>query len=114
MNIKLNPDSIRRAVMQEEARKIAHEAVVDQIDDKARSYDTAIAYVLHTEFGFGEQRISRFLRAVVDAHVYTRERYGVHYQDSAYYQLLRRDGIDMKKVEDELDKYTKERGIDVI
>ena len=43
MNIKLNPDSVRRAVMQEEARKIAHEAVVDQIDDKARSYDTAIA-----------------------------------------------------------------------
>ena len=43
MNVKLNPDSVRRAVMQEEARKIAHEAVVDQIDDKARSYDTAIA-----------------------------------------------------------------------
>ena len=47
MNIKLNPDSIRRAVMADEARRIAHEAVVDQIDDKARSYDTAIAYVLH-------------------------------------------------------------------
>ena len=113
MNIKLNPDSIRRAVMQEEARKIAHEAVVDQIDDKARSYDTAIAYVLHTEFGFGEQRISRFLRAVVDAHVYTRERYGVRYQDSAYYQLLRRDGIDMEKIEDELDEYANERGAGV-
>ena len=110
MNIKLNRDSIRRAVMADEARKIAHEAVVDQIDDKARSYDTAIAYVLHTEFGFGEQRIARFLRAVVDAHVYTRERYGTRYQDSAYYQLLRRDGIDMKKVEDELDDYAKERG----
>ena len=110
MNIKLNPDSVRRAVMQEEARKIAHEAVVDQIDDKARSYDTAIAYVLHNEFGFGEQRISRFLRAVVDAHVYTRERYGTRYQDSAYYQLLRRDGIDMQKVEDELDKYARDSG----
>ena len=111
MNIKLNPDSIRRAVMAEEARRIAHEAVVDQIDDKARSYDTAIAYVLHSEFGFGEQRIARFLRAVVDAHVYTRERYGTRYQDSAYYQLLRRDGINMKKVEDELDKYANERGV---
>lgn len=110
MNIKLNPDSVRRAVMKEEARKIAHEAVVDQIDDKARSYDTAIAYVLHSEFGFGEQRISRFLQAVVDAHVYTRERYGVRYQDSAYYQMLRRDGIDMSKIEDELDEYAKERG----
>lgn len=84
MNIKLNPDSVRRAVMQEEARRIAHEAVVDQIDDKARSYDTA--------------------------HVYTRERYGTKYQDSAYYQLLRRDGIDMTKIEDELDEYAKERG----
>lgn len=73
MNIKLNPDSVRRAVMQEEARKIAHDAVVD-------------------------------------AHVYTRERYGVRYQDSAYYQLLRRDGIDMAKIEDELDEYAKERG----
>lgn len=30
VNIKINPDSVRRAVMQEEARKIAHEAVVDQ------------------------------------------------------------------------------------
>ena len=110
MRVKLNPDSVRRAVMQEEARKIAHEAVVDQIDDKARSYDTAIAYVLHTEFGFGEQRISRFLRAVVDAHVYTRERYGTKYQDSAYYQLLRRDGIDMTKIEDELDKYANDIG----
>lgn len=110
VNIKINPDSVRRAVMQEEARKIAHEAVVDQIDDKARSYDTAIAYVLHSEFGFGEQRISRFLQAVVDAHVYTRERYGVRYQDSAYYQLLRRDGIDMSKIEDELDKYAEKRG----
>lgn len=101
MNIKLNPDSIRRAVMQEEARRIAHEA---------RSYDTAIAYVLHSEFGFGEQRISRFLRAVVDAHVYTRERYGTKYQDSAYYQLLRRDGIDMTKIEDELDEYANDIG----
>lgn len=110
MNVKLNRDSVCRAVMQEEARKIAHEAVVDQIDDKARSYDTAIAYVLHSEFGFGEQRISRFLQAVVDAHVYTRERYGVRYQDSAYYQLLRRDGIDMSKIEDELDKYAEKRG----
>lgn len=110
MRVKLNPDSVRRAVMQEEARRIAHEAVVDQIDDKARSYDTAIAYVLHTEFGFGEQRIARFLRAVVDAHVYTRERYGTRYQDSAYYQLLRRDGIDMEKIEDELDEYADERG----
>lgn len=110
MRVKLNPDSVRRAVMQEEARQIAHEAVVDQIDDKARSYDTAIAYVLHSEFGFGEQRIARFLRAVVDAHVYTRERYGTKYQDSAYYQLLRRDGINMTKIEDELDKYANERG----
>lgn len=110
MNIKLNPDSVRRAVMQEEARKIAHEAVVDQIDDKARSYDTAIAYVLHNEFGFGEKRVRRFLHAVVDAHIYTRERYGTRYQDSAYYQLLRRDGIDMDEIEDELDKYAEERG----
>lgn len=92
MNVKLNPDSVRRAVMQEEARKIAHEAVVDQIDDKARSYDTAIAYVLHNEVGFGEQRIRRFLRAVVDAHVYTR------------------DGIDMEIIEDELDEYAKDKG----
>ena len=38
MNIKLNPDSIRRAVMQEEARKIAHEAVVDQIEDELDAY----------------------------------------------------------------------------
>lgn len=30
MNIKLNRDSVRRAVMDEEARKIAHQAVVDQ------------------------------------------------------------------------------------
>lgn len=110
MNIKLNRDSVRRAVMDEEARKIAHEAVVDQIDDKARSYDTAIAYVLHTEFGFGEQRISRFLRAIIEAHIYTRDRYGARYQDSAYYQLLRRDGIDMGEIEDELDKYAEERG----
>ena len=110
MNIKLNPDSVRRAVMADEARRIAHEAVVDQIDDKARSYDTAIAYVLHNEVGFGEQRIRRFLRAVVDAHVYTRERYGTRYQDSAYYQLLRRDGRDMEIIEDELDEYAKDKG----
>lgn len=114
MNIRLNPDSIRRAVMQEEARKIAHEAVVDQIDDKAKQYDIILAYVLHTEFGFGEQRIRRFLHAIVDAHIYTRDRYGARYQDSAYYELLRRDGIDMGEIEDELDKYAEERGIDVI
>lgn len=46
----------------------------------------------------------------VDGHVYTRERYGVRYQDSAYYQLLWRDGINMTKIEDELDEYAKERG----
>lgn len=110
MNVRINRDSIRRAVARQEANELAHEAVVAQIDDKARQYDTILAYVLHYEFGFGEKRIRRFLHAVIDAHIYTRERYGAQYQDSAYYQLLRRDGIDMKKVEDDLDKYAEETG----
>lgn len=110
MNIKLNRDSVRRAVMQEEARKIAHEAVVDQIDDKAKQYDAHIAYVLHVKYKKGQRAILSFLKDLIDTHVYTRDRYGARYQDEAYYQLLRRDGIDMTKIEDELDKYVKERG----
>lgn len=113
MNIRLNHDSVRRAVMQEEARKIAHKAVVDQIDDKAKQYDAHIAYVLHVKYGKGQKAILNFLKALIDTHVYTRDRYGVRYQDSAYYQLLRRDGIDMKKVEDELDEYAKLKEVDV-
>ena len=110
MNIKLNRDSVRRAVMQEEARKIAHEAVVDQIDDKAKQYDAHIAYVLHVKYGKGQKAILNFLKALVDTHVYTRDRYGTRYQDEAYYQLLRRDGIDMDEIERKLDKYAEERG----
>ena len=81
------------------------------INANAERYDTITAYVLHTKYGFGRKRIFDFIKSTIDAHIYTNDLYGQEYQDSAYRELLRRDGIDMHEIESELDAYAKEKGI---
>ena len=51
------------------------------------------------------------IKCIIDSHIYTKERYGEEYQDSAYFLALKDKGIDMEEIEKELDEYAKERGI---
>ena len=51
------------------------------------------------------------IKCIIDCHIYTKERYGEEYQDSAYFLALKDKGIDMEEIEKELDEYAKERGI---
>lgn len=51
------------------------------------------------------------MKCIIDSHIYTKERYGEEYQDSAYFLALKDKGIDMQEIEKELDEYAKERGI---
>lgn len=74
--------------------------------------DTILAYALSERFGFGRKRITDFLKEIIDCHIYTKDRYGEKYQDSAYAEELREKGIDIEEIEKELDDYAKERGIE--
>ena len=80
-----------------------------------------IASMLEKAFNDGKSSPRRAARNLVDLGVaFSKGRFQKRFlvyaqemlqdQDSAYYQLLRSDGIDMEIIEDELDKYAKERG----
>ena len=108
---RIGSDKIMTAAIKSEIRKSAADTVQEQINNSAGRYDTILAYALNDRFGFGRKRIIDFLKCIIDNHIYTKERYGEKYQDSAYFLALRNKGIDMEEIEKELDEYAKERGI---
>jgi len=91
-------------------KTIVRQLTQNAINDQAERYDMILAYVLHSK-RHTRKYILDFLRSIIDAHIYTNDLYGQEYQDSAYRELLRRDGIDMHEIESELDAYAKEKGI---
>lgn len=111
MNVRVSPDSIKKAIMLEESQKIAKQAVQNQINEGAKRYDTILACALHYKHGFGKKRILEFLKEIIDMHIYTKDRYGVEYQDSSYTEMLRKEGINMDEIEKALDEYAASRGI---
>ena len=120
MKVRLPEDTARiersrtmTAAIREELRKKIADDTREQINQNAGRYDTILAYALSERFGFGRKRITDFLKEIVDCHIYTKERYGEKYQDSAYAVKLREKGIDMVEIENELDRYAKERGIEI-
>jgi len=96
----------------EALRKQREQREQDTINSLAERYDTITAYVLHTKYGFGRKRIFDFIKSTIDTHIYTNDLYGRKYQDAAYFEALRKDGIDMHEIEQELDAYAKEKGIE--
>ena len=108
---RIGSDKIMTAAIKSEVRKSAANTVQEQINNSAGRYDTILAYALNERFGFGRKRIVDFLKCIIDSHIYTKERYGEEYQDSAYFLALKDKGIDMEEIEKELDEYAKERGI---
>ena len=107
----IGSDKIMTAAIKSEVRKSAADTVQEQINNSAGRYDTILAYALNERFGFGRKRIVDFLKCIIDSHIYTKERYGEEYQDSAYFLALKDKGIGMEEIEKELDEYAKERGI---
>ena len=91
-------------------KTIVRQLTQNAINDQAERYDMILAYVLHSK-RHTRKYILDFLRSIIDAHIYTNDLYGQAYQDSAYRELLRKDGIDMHEIEVELEEYAKSKGI---
>lgn len=113
MKVRIDRQSAAKAITEHEVSEMARRIQQNIINESARRYDMILAYVLHEEFGFGKERIMRFLRGIIDAHIYTLDRYEQKYQDEGYRQTLLRNGIDIDTIEQELDEYAKEKGINV-
>lgn len=113
MKAKWNRDSKTKAMTEYEVSEMAMKIQQKAINENAKRYDMILAYVLHEEFGFGKERIMRFLRGIIDAHIYTLDRYEQKYQDEGYRQTLLRNGIDIDIIEQELDAYAKKKGINI-
>lgn len=108
---RLDPNRIITETIKAELKHSVEKQTRESINENAGRYDTILAYVLNEKYGFGRKRITDFLREIIDRHIYTTEKYGEKYQDSAYYLKLKEKGIDMREIEDELDAYAKERGL---
>lgn len=113
MKAKWNRESKAKAMTEYEVTEMAMRIQQKTINENAKRYDMILAYVLHEEFGFGRERIMRFLRGIIDAHIYTLDRYEQKYQDEGYRQILLRNGIDIDTIEQELDEYAKKKGINI-
>ena len=113
MKAKWNRESKAKAMTEYEVTEMAMRIQQKTINENAKRYDMILAYVLHEEFGFGKERIMRFLRGIIDAHIYTLDRYEQKYQDEGYRQTLLRNGIDIDTIEQELDEYAKKKGINI-
>ena len=113
MKAKWNRESKAKAMTEYEVTEMAMRIQQKTINENAKRYDMILAYVLHEEFGFGKERIMRFLRGIIDAHIYTLDRYEQKYQDEGYRQTLLRSGIDINIIEQELDAYAKKKGINI-
>lgn len=108
---RLDPNRIIAETIKAELKHSVEKQTRESINENAGRYDTILAYVLNEKYGFGRKRITDFLREIIDRHIYTTEKYGEKYQDSAYYLKLKEKGIDMREIEEELDAYAKERGL---
>lgn len=103
MNVKIQP-KMSRSQAQALEREIRRQCV-----EKTRQYeyllDTVAVYVLHTQFGFGEQRLKRFYDALFTERRAMQERYecepGDDMAEYAMYCKLRDAGIDFKAMFDE-------------
>lgn len=113
MKAKINRESKAKAMTEYEVTEMAIKIQQKAINENAKRYDMIQAYVLHEEFGWGKKRIKRFLRGIIDAHIYTLDRYEQRYQDEGYRQTLLRSGIDIDEIERELDYYAKEKGLNI-
>lgn len=69
-------------------------------------YDTMIVYVMHYEFGFGPKRIRKLLETITKERAALKEFYCTEkYDDTHFYAMrewLKRDGIDIEKLQEEL------------
>lgn len=94
-----------RAVADKLAREAVDRELSRQTAENGRMLDTVLAWVLHTEFGFGQRRITRVLRSFVDNYTHARERYGWDCVETKYAMELRRCGVDMDEIEREINEY---------
>lgn len=78
----------RRA--KEESERAARALVTEKWKDFCRKSDISIAYVLHTEFGFGAGRIARFFGAWKRVHYDMTERFCDGNDDGQYFVMERR------------------------
>ena len=103
MNVKIQPQMTRSQAHALE-REIRRQCV-----EKTRQYeyllDTVAIYVLHTQFGFGEQRLRKFYDALFTERQAMQDRYQYEIGDDlaeyAMFCKLRDAGIDFKAMFDE-------------
>lgn len=70
-------------------------------------YDTMIVYVMHFKFGYGPKRIRELMKTIEKERKELKEHYcSEEYNDSTHFfamrEWLKKDGIDVEKMHDEI------------
>ena len=102
--LRLNPEV--REAMENEAERMAKEAIAEMNRENEEEIDAMILYILHEEFGFGEKRLKRFYDRFSAGLRELGERYDMNEYDDRLW-LCRRElkeaGIDISKWKGEED-----------
>ncbi len=103
VNNLVNFPDVQKAIQEECHRVEKEEQQKAELD-----IDTLIIATLHSEFGFGVQRILRFMSGFIALHEYYRDKY----EDSDMFALrmhLQKDGINVEEMIREVEKNAAEK-----
>ena len=89
-----------REAMENEAERMAKEAIAEMNRDNEEELDAMVLYILHEEFGFGEKRLRRFYDRFAQGLRDLGERYAMNEYDDRLWlcqKKLKEAGIDISK-----------------
>ena len=99
--IRNDPDV--RKVFEEEAHRIE----IAEQNKVARDSDILLLMALHEIYGFGEVRLKRFVKGLVELREYFKDFYEDDYIYAMEMRLKKETGIDIDEIEKEIENYVK-------
>jgi hypothetical protein len=101
----------RERQAKEEGLKEAEAIVNECVAKRAKYYDVAMLYTLHTVFGFGKDRLRRYYLGMVENYLGLMKQFQSGGDDSHFWVMearLKTDGIDMDEIVREGNELAKE------
>lgn len=100
--------SADRKIARQNFRNECHKIILEEDEKYDKEVDAMILYTLHTELGFGKERIMRFFRAMDRNHKALKEDYLFSTPDEMAwlykYKLKNEVGIDIDEVYEEMNR----------
>jgi hypothetical protein len=101
----------REKKAKEEGLKEAEAIVNECVAKRAKYYDVAMLYTLHTLFGFGKERLRRYYLGMVENYLGLMNQFQSNGDDSHFWIMearLKADGIDVSEIVREGNKLAEE------